>query len=253
MTIKTKAVTPFGENQSHKKVWPDLRSSGWLAKWPIIGLTMFIFGSLMFGGLTYNLFAHGPLLAWDQALAKMLPAMVLKSSTFIKDFLNTGFYIGKELVIVLGLLHALYFFYKRYWQELALVIMGPGGAGLLFEFLSALIARPRPPTQMGIIVNQSGFPSGHAITVITFYGLLAYLLIPKMPSFFWKVIVAETALLITIFVGFSRIATGGHYLTDILAGYAVGIAWSGIVFTLIEIYFQKRRRHNAKKGQILSS
>jgi membrane-associated phospholipid phosphatase len=243
MTANPKAVAHFQNYQSRKSVLPDFRSSGLLAKWPIIGLTMFIFGSLMFGALTFNLLAQGPLLVWDRALANMLPAIILKSSTLIQYFMNIGFYIGNEVIIVLVILHALYFWYKRYWQELAMLTIGTVGGGLLFQFLSRLIARPRPPTQMGIIIhgNLSGFPSGHAIAVITFYGLLAYLLTPKMRSVFWKVIVIATALLIIGFVGFSRIVTGGHYLTDVLAGYAVGIAWSGMAYTLIEIYFQKRK------------
>jgi undecaprenyl-diphosphatase len=70
---------------------------------------------------------------------------------------------------------------------------------------------------------------------------MAYLLVPKMPSIFWKGLVIVLALLITGFVGFSRIFTGGHYLTDILSGYAVGIAWSGTIYTLIELYFQRHK------------
>jgi len=158
-----------------------------------------------------------------------------------------GFYIGKEVIMVLGILLGLYFIYKRFWQELAMAVIGWGGAAIIFNALSTLIARPRPPTQIWIIVNIPGFPSGHAITVVVFYGLLAYLLAPKMPSTFWKGVVVAAALLIIGFVGFSRIFTGGHYLTDILAGYAVGIAWSGAAYTLIEIYYQKRRDHHVKK------
>jgi undecaprenyl-diphosphatase len=96
-------------------------------------------------------------------------------------------------------------------------------------------------------VNIPGFPSGHAVAVVTFYGLMTYLLAPKMPSTFWKVAVVAVALLIIGFVGFSRVFTGGHYLTDILAGYAVGIAWFGVAYTLIELYFQNRRSRNVKK------
>jgi membrane-associated phospholipid phosphatase len=55
------------------------------------------------------------------------------------------------------------------------------------------------------------------------------------------------ALLVIGYVGFSRIFTGGHYLTDVLAGYAVGIAWSGTANTLIETFSQKRRKQNVKK------
>ena len=128
-----------------------------------------------------------------------------------------------------------------------MVTIGWTGAALLFYSLSTFIARARPPTQIWIIVNIPGFPSGHAVSVIVFYGLMAYLLAPKMPSAFWKAVVVVAALLIIGFVGFSRIFTAGHYLTDILAGYAVGIAWSGAAYTLIELYCQKRRRQHVEK------
>jgi undecaprenyl-diphosphatase len=251
MSTHSKAAAHFENYQLRKSVFPDFRSSGLLAKWPIIGAMMFIFGSLAFGALTYNLFAQGPLLVWDRALANMLPAIMLKSSTLVQYFINNvGFYIGNEVIIALVILHALYFCYKRYWQELAMLTIGPAGGGLLFRFLSVLIDRPRPPTQMGIMVYLPGFPSGHAIAVITFYGLMAYLLTPKMPSIFWKVVVVATALLAIVFVGFSRIVSGGHYLTDILAGYAVGIAWSGLAYTLIELYFKKRNSQKLDKWKI---
>ena len=118
---------------------------------------------------------------------------------------------------------------------------------MLFLSLSSLINRARPATQIWIMVHMPGFPSGHAISVFAFYGLMAYLLVPKIRSGFGKAAVVTAAALIIAFVGFSRIFTGGHYLTDILAGYAVGIAWSGAIYTLIEIYFEKRRKQNVQK------
>jgi undecaprenyl-diphosphatase len=208
---------------------------------------MFIFGSLMFAGLTYNLLAQGPLLAWDRVLANSLPAIGLASPPFVKGLMSMGFYLGKEVIMVVDVLLCFYFIYKKYWQEFTLVTIGWLGAALLFYTLSTLLARPRPPTQIWIIVNIPGFPSGHAISVVAFYGLLAYLLVPKMPSIFWKWMVIAAALFMIGFVGFSRIFTGGHYLTDILAGYAVGIAWSGLAYTLIEIYFAKKGARNDQK------
>ena len=253
MTANAKITTHLQDDQSHKSVWSDFRSSGLLAKWPGIGLLMFIFGSLMFGGLTYNLFAHGPLLAWDKALANTLPAIGLKSPVYVKDIMIAGFYMGKEVVTGLSILFSLYFLYKRYWQEFAMMTIGWLGSAVLFNAFSRFIGRVRPPTQIWIIVHLPGFPSGHAVAVVTFYGLIAYLLAPKIHSAFGKIVVIMVALFIIVFVGFSRIFTGGHYLTDILAGYAVGIAWFGMAYTLIEIYFQKRRSRNVKKGKIHSS
>jgi membrane-associated phospholipid phosphatase len=248
VTADTKMATHVQGDQPRRKSVLDLRAPGLLAKWPIIGLSMFIFGSLMFGALTYNLFTQGSLLAWDKAIANTLPAIGLKSPNFVRVLMDTGFYLGKEVIMVLDILLAFYFIYKKYWQELAMVTIGWTGSALLFYSLSTFIDRARPPTMIWIMVSIPGFPSGHAVATVTFYGLLAYLLIPKITSSFWKAVVVAGALLIIGFVGFSRIFTGGHYLTDILSGYAVGIAWSGAVYTLIELYFQKRRTQNVKKA-----
>lgn len=247
MTVNEEMAAHVQEQPLRKNAFTGLRHPGLLAKWPIIGLLMFIFGSLVFGGLAYNLSAQGPLLEWDRTLANTLPAMGLRSPAFVKTIIDAGFYIGKEVIMVAGILLGLFFIYKRYWKELAMLAIGMAGSSMLFLSLSHFFARPRPPTQIWIIVNLPGFPSGHAISVVAFYGLLAYLLVPKMPSVFWKVVVVIAALLIIGFVGFSRIFTGGHYLTDILAGYAVGIAWSGVIYTLIETYYQKRKSRNVKK------
>jgi membrane-associated phospholipid phosphatase len=235
------------DHPAQKKEYSGSLAPGLLGKWPIIGLFMFIFGGLVFGGLAYNLETHGPLLEWDRSIATTLPAIALKGPAITHSLMDAGYYIGDQVIMVLALLLGLFFIVKRRWKELAMVTFGLVGASSLFLFLSNLIARPRPPTQIWIVLTIPGFPSGHAITVVVFYGLLAYLLVPKMKTIFWKVVVAAAALLLIGFVGFSRVFTGGHYLTDVLSGYAVGIAWSGVIYTLIEIIFKKIRSHNVQK------
>jgi membrane-associated phospholipid phosphatase len=248
--MTTNKITAIGvqDFEPRKNVFTGFHATGLLAKWPIIGLIMFIFGSLMFGCLTYNLYNHGPLLAWDKVLSNTLPAIALKTPVIIKVIMEAAYYIGNEVIIVLLILLGFYFIYKRLWNELALMAIGMTGQALLFLSLTKLIARPRPPTQLWIILKIPGFPSGHAIAVIVFYGLMAYLLVPNIPSAFWKAFVVAVVIFIIGLVGFSRVFTGGHYLTDVLAGYAIGIGWSGLAYTLLEIYFQKRRSMNAKKG-----
>jgi len=50
-----------------------------------------------------------------------------------------------------------------------------------------------------------------------------------------------------LFIGFSRIFVGDHYLLDVLAGYALGSAWSGLAYTLIELLFKRRILENVQQ------
>jgi membrane-associated phospholipid phosphatase len=246
MTAIKTASTPIPNQMARESASFDLRSIGILARWPLVGLFLFIVGGLSFAGLAYNLLAQGPLIAWDRMLAVSLPAIALQSPAFVKTIMDSGFYIGKEGIIAVGALMGIYFLYRRYWTELAMLAIGLGGASAMFLTLTAIFGRVRPPTQIWIIVNLPGFPSGHAISIVVLYGLLAYLIVPKMPTAFWKAVVITTALLMIGFIGFSRVFTGGHYLSDVLAGYALGLAWSSAVYTVIEIIAQKIRNRNVK-------
>src|SRR5512141_1384109 len=114
-------ATHVQERQLRKADDIGVRSPDLLAKWPMIGLLMFLFGGLVFGGLTYNLVAQGPLVAWDKALATTLPAIGLKSAAILKPIMDAGYYLGSWGLTALGLLFGLYFLIKRYWQELAML------------------------------------------------------------------------------------------------------------------------------------
>ncbi|HLO18065.1 MAG TPA: phosphatase PAP2 family protein, partial [Anaerolineales bacterium] len=154
----------------------------------------------------------------------------------------------KQLVQVIVSILIVYFLYKHYWRELAMLIISSPLGSVVWNFIIAYFARPRPPEQTGLpITTIPSFPSGHAMSALICYGFLAYLVVPKMPSRFWKWTAAITAVLIVLFDGFSRVFQGNHYLTDVLAGYALGIAWAALVYTLIEIIFMRRKNKNVEE------
>ena len=137
---------------------------------------------------------------------------------------------------------SIYFFYKRFWRELAMLLISSAAGSFVWNFFVNYFARPRPAIQTGLEVRSvPSFPSGHAMSAMICYGFLAYLLIPKMPTLFWKWIVVIAAMAVILFDGYSRIFQGSHYLSDVLAGYALGMAWAGLVYTVIEKIFWKRK------------
>jgi membrane-associated phospholipid phosphatase len=219
----------------------DLRSPGWLATWPMVGVVMFLIGASLFGAIAYNVSTKGPLLQWDVPLNRQFHAQAVNMPERIIEILAFGFFVGKELLQVIVVILSLYFLHKRFWPELGMLLVGAGGGAIIWSLLIGMFDRVRPAEQIGIVVADPSFPSGHAISAVLCYGLLAYLFIPKMPSLFWKWVVGIAAVLTMVFIGFSRVFLGGHYLTDIVAGYALGLAWAGLVFTLIESLFMKRK------------
>ena len=220
-----------------------LRVPGWLAQWPLVGVFMFLIGSLLFGTIAYNVWTKGPLLQWDMPLNRQFHAEAVDTPSRIVEFLIFGFFVGKELLQVIVVILSVYFLYKRYWPELAMLLIGSGGGALIWYYLINIFNRPRPSDQIGIVVTDNSFPSGHTISAVICYGFLAYLLVPKMPSLFWKWVTVLGSIAIMAFIGFSRVFLGGHYLTDIIAGYALGLAWAGLVFTLIErLAFRRKAR-----------
>ena len=217
-----------------------LRSPGWLAMWPTVGVILFLIGASIFGAIAYNVWTKGPLLQWDVPLAKEMHTDAVKQPSRIIELLTFGFFVGKELLQVIVIILALYFLHKRYWPELAMLLIGSGGGALIWYYLIEIFNRPRPTEQLGIVVTDPSFPSGHTISSMICYGFLVYLLVPKMPSLFWKWVIVIAAVVTMVYIGFSRIFLGGHYLTDIIAGYGLGLAWAAFVFTLIERLFLKR-------------
>ncbi len=239
MATNSNIRTRVQGNLLSRNTFRDLRSPGIFAKWPIIGLTMFVLGSLSFGALAYNVETNAALLRWDMTAAQTLHAAAQNIPSALVEYLIFGFFLGREIVVLIGTILGIYFLYKRFWRELTMVLIGVGGGGLLWYFLSRYFDRPRPPTQMDIILSDPSFPSGHTLSAVVCYGLLAYLLVPRMSPRFWKWFVVIILTLVIAFIGFSRLILGGNYVTDVAAGYALGIVWAGLVYTLTERIFPR--------------
>ncbi len=50
----------------------------------------------------------------------------------------------------------------------------------------------------------------------------------------WRALAVIGLVLILLLVGFSRIYLGVHYLSDVLAGMAVGLAWLALSLSAVE-------------------
>jgi len=119
-----------------------------------------------------------------------------------------------------------FFAWKRWWPSLVTLIVAVPGGMLLNEWVKVLVHRHRPFVD-GPFVDWSGysFASGHTIAATLLYGQLTLLILPAIKSRHWRRLTVASAVLLIALVGFSRIALGAHFLTDVLAAIVFGNIW----------------------------
>src|SRR5438094_1240793 len=171
-----------------------------------------------------------PLAGPDHAVAGWFHAHLTRTfASVLRAFteFGSGEWIGAVLFFV-----ALYFVWKKWWPSLVTLIIAVPGGMLLNEWMKVLVHRQRPFVD-GPFVDWSGysFASGHTIAATLLYGQLLLFILPALKARHWRLLSIFSAALLVALVGFSRIALGAHFLTDVLAAIVFGVLW--LVFCLI--------------------
>lgn len=132
-----------------------------------------------------------------------------------------------DIALTVGLLIA------RRWREATFAGVSFAGSALLNMATKQFFQRDRPTLWESIAPEHTfSFPSGHAMGSATLAMVVVLLCWPTR----WRWLAAILAIAFTLLVGVSRIYLGVHYPSDILGGWAAGIAWvSGVYLVLYRI------------------
>ena len=165
-----------------------------------------------------------PLAGPDHAVAGWFHAHLTRTFvSVLRAFteFGSGEWIGAILFFV-----ALYFVWKKWWPSLVTLLVAVPGGMLLNEWVKVLVHRQRPFID-GPFVDWSGysFASGHTIGATLLYGQLLLVVLPALKARHWRLLSIFSAISLVALVGFSRIALGAHFLTDVLAAILFGIIW----------------------------
>ena len=97
--------------------------------------------------------------------------------------------------------------------------------GVVDSVVKILVDRPRPSLIDPVATaHGQSFPSGHSMTSMVGYGVLLIVFLPPGNRRLRAILIGAAATLVLL-IGFSRLALGVHYITDVLGGFVLGGAW----------------------------
>jgi len=132
---------------------------------------------------------------------------------------------------------------RKQWSAIIALVISVGGGSLLNLLLKNIFMRQRPDFP-NAFYHESGysFPSGHVMLSVLFYGMAVYLLINAIRNWKWRVSLGMGAFTLILLIGFSQIALGVHYLTDVLGGWSAGLTWLITCIVILETSFYRSRK-----------
>lgn len=209
---------------------------------PVAALAASLLGLILVGALAGGLLRQaGPTGLVDQPAASFV---VAHRQGWLTGVMRLVTDLGAAGVLVpLVLAAGLAWRWRRgTWRPLALLAGAVAGAWVVQVAVKQLVERPRPPAALAVShATGFAFPSGHATDAAAVYGMLAVLLARSGRGAARVAAWAGAAALIAL-VGLSRLYLGVHWLSDVVAGAGLGIAWLLAIFTAGRVGQPRRHR-----------
>jgi len=133
---------------------------------------------------------------------------------------------------------------RRSWTPAILIVISAVGSLLMTIAGKQLIGRTRPLLADAVPPYEysASFPSGHSLNSVVIAGVVAYVVILRLKTRRSRIWTAVLAAAFAVTMGLSRVYLGHHWLTDVLAAWALGLAWLALVITAHRLYLTSRKR-----------
>lgn len=149
---------------------------------------------------------------------------------------------GGTVLTLVTILMSGYLVARRKLALAVFVAAAIASGGVLTALLKFAFARARPDIVPHLVeVSSASFPSGHAMNSAMVYLTGAALLASAERDWRVRGFLVTAALVLTLAIGFSRVFLGVHFPTDVLGGWAIGIAWA-VAASWVAAILQRRHK-----------
>lgn len=187
--------------------------------------TILVAGMWVFLGVLEDVLSGDPLVRADRAVFQLLQSLRVAAFDRVAVVVTE---LGDATVTLVVLLVALLWLaWHRAWRA-AVYYMAAVAGGTVFALLLKATLRQARPEDLYVGWNAFSFPSSHTTVSAALYGSLA-VLIGREVSMRWRVGSVFAAALLVSSIAFSRLYLGAHWLSDVVAGFAFGLAWVALL------------------------
>jgi len=173
----------------------------------------------------------------DRAIALRTPGLDI----WVGRFTDLGGPVG--LPILAAALTVLLAVLWRSRTPVLLMAIAAAGSLAMTATGKAVVGRVRPPHAEAVPPFESSpsFPSGHTLNATVLTAVVVYLVLRRLSSSRARVVVVVAGALFAGAMGLSRVFLGHHWLTDVMAGWLLGLGWAAVVITAHRLFLAVRR------------
>ena len=191
-----------------------------------VALGFAICGGVLLGLLAYLVRTNELLAGVDNGVARWGARHASSLSTHVLDGVTQlgNVYVVIGLCVVLVVAETIR---ERTVWVVAFVVAVVGGEEILTTTVKQLVDRTRPAFNPAAATLGPSFPSGHSATAAAFWAAAA-LLLGRWRNRRARAVLAGLAAGIAVAVAASRVLLDVHWLSDVIAGLALGWAWFAV-------------------------
>ena len=212
-----------------------LSPEGYLGLHVTVGLAVILAAGWWFADIAEDMSRDAATRLLDEHVASWFhehgTPMLTEIERVVSFFGSVGFLTAASVCVAILLV------VRKAWSQLLALMLTIGGGSLLNILLKHFFHRQRPVLENPLVTLASfGFPSGHTMGSMLFYGLLALWVAQSTRTWRVRALPFCLAALVVALIGLSRIYLGAHYLSDVLGAIAVGLAWLALCWTGVETF-----------------
>jgi undecaprenyl-diphosphatase len=153
----------------------------------------------------------------------------------IVTFFGSHLFILPATLVVAAILR-----WKQHPVSALLFVGSVGGGFILNALLKITFHRARPNLWPALVTERSfSFPSGHVAMSTVFYGGLAAVVFHLTNRTGPRIAALAFAVLAIGLIAWSRVFLGAHWVTDVTAGFLVGLFWVVVSAVATEVVYRR--------------